>query len=194
VLAALGLVVSPRRRDVQRSVFLTGAALTGKAIAATVAQLGECARAELGEPNAQLDATYELRYRGQAFELAVDCGTAAEPEQLRAAFEAEHEDRYGYSDPDQQLELVTIRVSATIPGVEVELAGSGNGQQPPRTRRTATLGSGQVEFEVIRGAPLPNTPLSGPAIVELAESTLVIPPEWSGAVDGTGTIKLTRAR
>ena len=194
VLAALGLVVSPRRRDVQRSVFLTGAALTGKAIAATVAQLGEYARAELGEPNAQLDATYELRYRGQAFELAVDCGTAAEPEQLRAAFEAEHEDRYGYSDPDQQLELVTIRVSATIPGVEVELAGSGNGRQPPRTRRTATLGSGQVEFEVIRGAPLPNTPLSGPAIVELAESTLVIPPEWSGAVDGTGTIKLTRAR
>jgi len=159
-----------------------------------VAKLGEQARAELGERDAQLDATYELRYRGQAFELAVDCGIDAEPEQLRAAFEAEHEDRYGYSAPEQQLELVTIRVSATIPGVEVELAGSGKEQQPQRTRRTATLGGGQVEFEVIRGAPLPNTPLSGPAIVELAESTLVIPPEWSGAVDGTGTVKLTRVR
>jgi N-methylhydantoinase A len=31
VLAALGLVISPRRRDVQRSVFLTGTAFTGKA-------------------------------------------------------------------------------------------------------------------------------------------------------------------
>ena len=132
-------------------MFLTGAALTRKAIAATVAQLGEYARAELGERDAQLDATYELRYRGQAFELAVDRGTAAEPEQLRAAFEAEHEDRYGYSDPDQQLELVTIRVSATIPGVEVELAGSANGQQPPRTgRRTATLGSATGR---VRGHP-----------------------------------------
>jgi N-methylhydantoinase A len=194
-LAALGLVVSPRRRDVQRSVFLTGdGLLTGEAIADTVAQLGEHARAELGQPDAQLDATYELRYRGQAFELAVNCGTDPEPEQLRAAFEAEHEDRHGYSAPDEQLELVTIRVSATIPGVEVELAGSGMEQQPPRTRRTATLGGRQVEFEVIRGAPPPNTPLSGPAIVELAESTLVIAPEWSGEVDGTGTIKLTRAR
>ena len=194
VLAALGLVVSPRRRDVQRSVFLTGDGLTGEAIADTVARLGEHARAELGQPDAQLDATYELRYRGQAFELAVNCGTDPEPEQLRAAFEAEHEDRYGYSAPDQQLELVTIRVSATIPGVEVELAGSGNEQQPPRTRRTATLGGRKVEFEVIRGAPPPNTPLRGPAIVELAESTLVIAPEWSGQVDGTGTIKLTRVR
>jgi N-methylhydantoinase A len=194
VLAALGLVVSPRRRDVQRSVFLTGSALTGKAIADTVAQLGEQARAELGERDAQLAATYELRYRGQSFELAVACATDAQPEQLRAAFEAEHEDRYGYSDPGEQLELVTIRVSATLPGVEVELAGSGNGQQPHTTRRTATLGGGQVDCEVIRGAPLPDTALSGPAIVELAESTLLIPPEWSGEVDGTGTIKLTRAR
>jgi len=194
VLAALGLVVSPRRRDVQRSVFLTGSALTSKAIADTVSQLGEDARAELGERDAQLAATYELRYRGQSFELAVDCGTDAQPEQLRAAFEAEHEDRYGYSDPDEQLELVNIRVSATIPGVEVELAGSGNGQQPHTTRRTATLGGDRVEFEVIRGVPLPSTALSGPAIVELDESTLLIPPEWSGEVDGTGSIKLTRER
>jgi len=127
-----------------------------------VAKLGEQARAELGERDAQLDATYELRYRGQAFELAVDCGTDAQPEQLRAAFEAEHEDRYGYSDPAQELERVNIRVSATIPGVEVELAGSRNGQQPHTTHRTATLGDGQVEFQVIRGAPLAKTALAGP--------------------------------
>src|SRR6202012_2635950 len=41
VLAALGLVVSPRRRDVQRSVFLRDDELTTGAVAEVVAELGE---------------------------------------------------------------------------------------------------------------------------------------------------------
>ncbi len=71
VLSALGLVISPRRRDVQRSVLLGGERLTAASVAELVAALGRQARSELGEPAAELAATYELRYRGQAFELAV---------------------------------------------------------------------------------------------------------------------------
>ena len=72
VLAALGLVVSPRRRDAQRTVLLSGAALTAEAIATAVDELGERARRELGAgAEAELRATYELRYRGQSFELPV---------------------------------------------------------------------------------------------------------------------------
>ena len=194
VLAALGLLVSPRRRDVARSVFLSGDALTRDTVAATVAQLGEQARSELGDHAAQLDSTYELRYRGQSFELAIRAATTAEPEQLRAAFEAEHRDRYGYSDPEQPLELVTIRVSAMIPGVEVELAGAVAGQEPQTGRRLATLGGERIEFAVLRGAPPPGLRISGPAIVELAESTLLVPPCWRGEVDETATIKLIRGR
>jgi N-methylhydantoinase A len=175
-------------------VFLSGDALTREALQAEVSALGAQARAALGGSDAALAATYELRYRGQAFELAIPGATTAEPEQLRAAFEAEHEERYGYSDPEQQLELVTIRVSATIPGVDVQLAGARGDQQPERGRRVATCGAKQLEFEVLRGAPAPGTQLRGPTIVELAESTLVVAPAWSGEVDDTGTIKLTRAR
>jgi hypothetical protein len=29
-------------------------------------------------------------------------------------------------------------------------------------------------------------------VVELPEATLLVPPEWSGSVDDTGTIKLER--
>jgi N-methylhydantoinase A len=213
VLAAVGLVVSPRRRDVQRSVFLTGDALSRATITRTVSELGDQAcealaasatMPELRVPEPRLRATYELRYRGQAFELAIQAGTTPEPSELRAAFQAEHEDRYGYSDPEQELELVTIRVSATIAGIDVELAGSrqtpetGSGQGPesgpPRRRRRAMFGTQQIEFEVLAGAPSPGTPIGGPAIVELAESTLVVPPDWSGEVDVSGTIRLTRAR
>jgi N-methylhydantoinase A len=192
VLAALGLVVSPRRRDVQRSVFLSGEELTGEAIAAQVAELGEQARSALGEQDAELRAVYELRYRGQAFELAIAGALQPDPAELREEFESEHEDRYGYHDSQQTLELVTIRVTATIAGAEVTLAGAVQDGDPERGSRTATLGGEQVEFEVIRGAPPAETAIEGPVIVELPESTLLVPEGWSGAVDDSGTIVVKR--
>src|SRR3954454_284121 len=65
VLAALGLVVSERRRDVQRSVLLKASELGEEAD-----ELAQRARAELsGDADVRLVA--ELRYRGQAFELSV---------------------------------------------------------------------------------------------------------------------------
>ena len=194
VLAALGLVVSPRRRDAQRSVFLSGEALRAEALAHEVAELGGQARRALGDAGAELRAVYELRYRGQAFELPIAAATSPDPEQLRAAFEAEHEDRYGYSDPDQELELVTIRVTATVPGVDVALAQSGEDGGAARSRRRATIAGEAVELEVLRGAPGPGTSIVGPAVVELPESTLLVPARWSGDVDQTGTIKLRSER
>ncbi len=192
VLAAVGLVVSARRRDVQRSVLLAGDDLTAEAVATAVAELGERARSALGEDDAELSATYELRYRGQAFELAITASAEPEPEQLREAFEAQHEDRYGYSDPDQALELVTIRVTATLPGADVTLAASGDDADVDRGTREATIGGEQVELEVLLGAPSPGTEIKGPAAIDLPESTLIVPAEWSGEVDDTGTIHLSR--
>jgi N-methylhydantoinase A len=121
VLAALGLVISPRRRDVQRTVMLAGDELTTDSVDAIVAELGEQARTALGEPDAELQPTYEVRYRGQAFELAIRPRRTAD---LREAFEAAHDERYGYSDPDGELELVNVRVTATVPGAEVKLERS----------------------------------------------------------------------
>src|SRR6185437_10652086 len=139
VLAALGLVVSPRRRDVQRSVLWSGEQLKAEAIADTVAELGERARKAMHEPQAELHVVYELRYRGQSFELPIAAGADATPDQLREAFEREHEERYGYHDPEQRLELVTIRVTATAQGTDVELAGEDPADELERSTRTAIL-------------------------------------------------------
>jgi N-methylhydantoinase A len=187
VLAALGLVVSPRRRDVQRSVFLSGEELTAAAVASQVRELGEQARAALGAEGAQLRATYELRYRGQAFELPIAGDVEPDPRQLREAFETAHEDRYGYRDAGQTLELVTIRATATVAGATVSLTAGDEGELE-RRRRTATVGGEPVELDVLRGSPGPGTTVRGPAVVELPESTLLVPQGWSGAVDDTGTI------
>jgi N-methylhydantoinase A len=193
VLAALGLVVSPRRRDVQRSVLLSGDDLTAEAIEQHVRQLSERAREAMHDPEAAVHVVYELRYRGQSFELPIAGARDAAPDALRQAFEAEHEERYGYRDADQELELVTIRVTATAAGVDVELAGGEDDENVERDRRKATLDGDTIELEVLRGIPAPGTKLEGPAVVELPESTLLVPPGWSGEVDDTGTIRIERS-
>jgi N-methylhydantoinase A len=197
VLSALGLVVSPRRRDVQRSVFLTGDELTAERIAELAAELGEQARRALGAPGAGLSATYELRYRGQAFELPIAGATEPDVDELREAFESEHEDRYGYHDADQQLELVTIRISAQLPHSEFELSADGGGAaggDAERDHRRATLDGDEIELEVWRDAPAPGAQVDGPAVVELPDSTLLVPAGWSGSVHESGTIVLERTR
>ena len=195
VLAALGLVVSPRRRDVQRSVLWSGDELTAEAIATTVAELGERARAAMHAAEAELRVVYELRYRGQSFELPIEADPDARPEQLRDAFEREHDERYGYHDDEQQLELVTIRVAAAAEGAEVELASEGEtaGGELERSTREAVLDGQRIELRVLRGVPAPRTEIEGAAVVELPESTILIPPAWSAEVDNTGTIRMTRA-
>jgi N-methylhydantoinase A len=178
-------------------VFLSGEALTADAVADHARELGERARGALGEIEAgddpQLRAIYELRYRGQAFELAIPGETEPEIDDLRDAFEAEHEDRYGYSDPNQELELVTIRVTATLQGIDVPLAGAGEDSRERRDRRAATLAGEVIELDVLQGAPAPGTELEGPAVVELAEATLLVPAGWQGEVDDGGSIHLRRS-
>jgi N-methylhydantoinase A len=194
VLAALGLVVSPRRRDVQRSVLLSGDDLAADVIEQHVQELGERARDAMHEPDADLHVVYELRYRGQSFELPISGSITANPEDLRDAFEDEHEERYGYRDADQQLELVTIRVTATGPGVDVELAGDDGEPDVERSTRQATLDGEQIELEVLRGTPSAGTELDGPAVFELPESTVLTPPGWTSEVDDTGTIRMRRSQ
>jgi N-methylhydantoinase A len=189
VLAALGLIVGDRRRDAQRSVLRSGDDFTEEAVRHDVEELAGHARDALGEPGAPLRVTYELRYRGQAFELAVERDGPVTPDELVEAFAALHEERYGYSDPESRVELVTVRVTARVPGPDVTLEAP-TGDPPERTRRTAVFGDDEHEAEVVRGELPAGMEIEGPAICELPEATLVVPPAWAGEVDDTGTVKL----
>src|SRR4051812_47639108 len=194
VLAALGLVVSDRRRDAQRSVLLSGGELTAEALTREASALVARAREELGDAGAGARVTAELRYRGQAFELAVDAGEAPDPERLREAFHAAHEEAYGFRDPEGEVELVTLRATATDPGPDVDAAAAGAAAAgAERSTRIAVFGGEEHETAVLTGEPAPGTDLEGPALVELPESTLAVPPNWSGTVLESGTIRLERA-
>ena len=122
VLAALGLVVSERRRDVQRSVLLpaTSSPTTRSRRDRRARRAG--ARAARRRPR-DVRVTAELRYRGQAFELAVEAHDDAD--ELREAFHAAHEEAYGFRDPEGEVELVTLRATATEPGPDIDAAAAG---------------------------------------------------------------------
>ena len=169
VLSALGMVLSPGRRDVQRTVLLAGDELSAEAIRTTSAALGDEARRALIDPSAALSAVYELRYRGQAFELPIAGALDATPERLRIDFEVEHERRYGYHDGGQALELVTIRVTATATAPDIDVTAAGD------------------------GGPAPGTQVTGEARVSLPGSTVYVPAGWSATVDASGALIIDRA-
>jgi N-methylhydantoinase A len=196
VLAALGLVVSERRRDAQRSVLRSGEELTAEAVTGDWEALAYRARRDLGARDAAVRAVYELRYRGQAFELPVEhADEPATPAQLRKAFEAAHEERYGYRDSDAEVELVTIRVTAAVAGPEIDLEAAADGSQAgrePAGGREAVFDGERRPAAVWRGSPAPGAELEGPAICELSESTLVVAPGWRGRSQPTGAVLLER--
>jgi N-methylhydantoinase A len=194
VLSALGLVISPWRRDAQRSLLLHGDTLTAQRIAKAVSELGAQARAGLGDERAPLEAVYELRYRGQSFELAIEGGLEPEIDDLRAAFDARHEERYGYRDAEEELELVTVRVSAVTQAPEVELTAGEASSGLQHARRPAVFGDAEVELEVLRGLPEPGSELRGPGVLELPDTTVLVAPGWVATVDDTGTIRLEAAQ
>jgi len=209
VLSALGLVVSERRRDVVESVLLGGEGLTREAVAEVVERLGDRARSELdpgrsraapeqapheqprderasgkaAAPHPELRATYDLRYAGQAFELSVDGSLSPAPDELRAAFDRAHEERYGYADPEADLELVTVRVAAALPGAEPPPAEPARAED--RGARTTRFGDDRLEARVLGPG---EAELDGPAIFELPGATLVVPPGWHARADADAVV------
>ncbi len=147
VLSALGLAAADRRVDVQRTVL--GRDFDADALA------GE-ARERIGAADAEVGVLYDCRFRGQSFELTVD-----DP----ADFPRVHEERYGFTEPDGEVEVVTVRATARVKGPAVAL--------------------GDRESDAA---------IEGPTVVRLPEATLVVPEGWSGAVDDHGTVVLDRSR
>jgi len=191
VLSALGLAAAAPRRDAARSVLWREAELRRARLTEAVGALAGEAATQLDGPAARLRVRYELRYRGQSFELAVDAPPEVEPAALRNAFEDAHRERYGYADEAAEVELVTIRVSVWGAAPALGLpprAAAGSG---PRTTR-AVFDGAEIDAALWEGELAPGTVLTGPAICALPESTLLVAPGWRGEVDERGDVLLRR--
>jgi N-methylhydantoinase A len=176
---------------------LAAAQLTAERLSQERSALAAAACAALSGAPSRIRVRHELRYRGQSFELAVqeelepDDGRAGmDPDALLAMFARAHEERYGYRDDSAEVELVNIRVSAFAAAPDLRPLAGGAGTAARAVRRVVFDGQ-PLSAAVLRGELSPGTRLAGPALCALPESTLLVPPGWSGSVDEHGNCHLS---
>jgi N-methylhydantoinase A len=188
VLSALGLAISDLRRDYVQPLPGLLADVERERVERAFAQMQRDAARDLGEPALQRRA--DLRYGGQSFELTV---AADDFDGVADRFHEAHARRYGYRMEDEPLELVSLRVVATVAVDRPRLrAGEPEGDAAGGERRAHFDGDWEA-VPVLRGAGMGvGFEVEGPAIVELAEATCVVRPGWGGAVDAGGTLVLSR--
>jgi N-methylhydantoinase A len=189
VLSALGLAISDLRRDyVTPFLSILDDAEPG-ALEEAWAAMEERARADLADPP-DCEREADLRYRGQSFELSV---SGEDPEALGERFHAAHEERYGYRLDGEPLEVVALRLTATVRRPRPSLEEGEPEGDAETGRRRANFDGEWTEAPVLnRGRMGRGSRVEGPAIVELAEATCVVRPGWAGEVDAQGTLVLER--
>src|SRR6266536_2100498 len=191
VLSALGLAISDLRRDYVRPLLGDLDEVVRADLEAGYGQLEELAIRDLGAPAMERQA--DLRYRGQSFELTVPFSALDE---LEARFHVEHSQRYGYRMEDEPVELVSLRLVATLTVPKPELRAEPVAEAPPLPdrRRTVNLDGDWQQVAILEGDRLaPGSAIVGPVVVEYPESTVVVRQGWRGAVDQVGSLELERA-
>ncbi|MDS0295575.1 hydantoinase/oxoprolinase family protein [Halogeometricum luteum] len=192
VLSAYGLLAADEKHD---SVRTLRSPLVGVDVA-TVESAYDGLRADvLADVETPADATVsraaDLRYDGQSFELTVPVGGTFDPETVAERFHEAHEGAYGYrlSDP---VELVNLRSTAVVERGALDVTYGGAGEARKATRE-AFFDDGFRETPVYAREGLDaGDDVSGPAVLEQNESTVVVPPGWRGTVGADGTLTLTR--
>lgn len=181
VLSALGLVISDLRRDYVRSVI--GRPDT---VSAAFDALQDQAGKDL--PAASLRRFADARYVGQSFELTVP---GADVSTIGEAFQRAHFRRYGYHNPHASVEVVNVRLVATVDVPRPRLDEAPVAGDACVGTRTVRMDGSWVHAPVL-SRPLMGcgSTVEGPAVVELAEATCVLRPGWSGRIDQTGTLCL----
>jgi N-methylhydantoinase A/oxoprolinase/acetone carboxylase beta subunit len=166
VLSAVGLLTAPRRRDLVRS-WPTPANHDG--LYAALADLSREATALVrggGSPVVDVpvadapavETALDCRYRGQSHELTVPSV---------AAFHDEHRRRNGYTRPDDPVEVVALRATATLPPA--------------------------VYADTLPEPPARLTdPVAGPAVIAEADCTIWVADGWVARAGHSGALVLRR--
>lgn len=202
VLSAMGLMLAPIQHDAiasfERKVSVAGV----DALTASYAALDESCQARMAqdgvEPGAgKIEYYAEMSYVGQAHQLEVAIPrpiTEATLVEVVGRFHAAHEQTYGHADVNSEVEFVTLR---SVHRLDPEEQATGKHQQracqgePSVSYREAWFraDSGPEKVPVYQRTELPlGFALTGPAIVEQADTTTVIYPGHHAEIDSFGNI------
>ena len=183
-LSAYGILVSDVVKDYSRTILLrVKDTIPKRKLDAEFRALAQSAEREFkregwtGKP--ALARTADLRYRGQGFELNIAYGP-----RMLADFHAEHKRRYGYSSPQREVEIVTVRLRAKLPGSRIEASFAETGRTGKAQSASVFFDGKSQRAQVLARESLPvQRSFRGPAIVTEYSATTVVPAGCSFSVD-----------
>ena len=197
-LSALGLVSSDLRIDLSETVLLPNAAVNMATAADAFARLEATGRERFSaegfaDDGAVVERIAEMRYVGQAHELAIPVAGKPDADRLADAFNASYEQAYGHCNRDEAIEIVNLRVAVivAVPQLRVRArrpeAVDGGGE------REVWFGDGFAPTAVYERRRLAiGDWIPGPAVVEEAGATTVVFPDWRLQRDGHDNLRLER--
>jgi N-methylhydantoinase A len=203
VLSAFGALVTPVRLDLVRSALSGLDDLDWSSVSRLLNEMRDEAGAALAEAGSAPDQTRlsvgaDLRYAGQQNEVGVtfdeDPSATRDAEAVRRTFEEAYFAQYGVNPSHVPIEVVSWRLTAK--GPEDRIAGARAPEGPegrPKRQAVIPLWPADAPAKVYDRASLTRgQTLTGPAIVEERETTIVLPPGWVAVVDDMGCITATR--
>lgn len=155
------------------------------------AELRRRAAAEMGTEDFAEQLLVDARYLGQSFELTLPLA-----QDQRAAFDELHAERYGFADPEAEMEVIVARLTATIgqPQTPQELL-TGDGGDGGVEKRDVFIDGQWITTPVLDRASLAaGTTVDGPAILNQFDTTTYIRPGQQATVDAHGFLHLRRTR
>lgn len=208
VFSAFGAVASDVRHDLVRTVALSQQHLNPDTLNHEFSPMEISALEQLKEENVpdervDLIRSADLRYEGQSYELNIPITgkgdlTAESIDELIRDFHLAHERIYAYADPNEPIEVVSLRLAAIGRVPEIELARektlqdelpAEKSQRPVYYFAKGFLTSKIYERDDLR----PGQSVQGPCLIEETTSTTVIPPGWIGSIDKIGNLILFNA-
>lgn len=203
VFSALGLIMADFRHDYLRSVMKESSQIDPRSLAKAFQDMEEEASKTLQQEGfapgqVVMERHLGLRYLEQSYELAVPFqGSLQEAVRL---FHQRHHEVYGYASDDEPTEVVSAHLVARGLKEKPEFARKHLAEPAPSPEALAERrkvyyfsGTGWTESPVYsRERLLPGNRIEGPAIIQQYDSTSVIPPGWSAAVDEFSNLMLRR--
>jgi N-methylhydantoinase A len=193
-LSAFGILVSDVVKDYSVTVLWRvgrGEGLPAKPLRERFDELRHNAECDFRREHWQGSIAYapsvDVRYRGQGYELNVPFSP-----RLLDDFHAEHKRRYGYSHPQRDVEIVTLRLRGRVRSPE---AGRAKRHAAALTesaapRRTSVIFDRKAVPALLyeRDALAPRKAYRGPAVVTEYSATTVVPPGMHFHVDQAGNL------
>jgi N-methylhydantoinase A len=163
------------------------------------AEAAERMRAEgVPEDQVSLQRTVDMRYAGQWRSIAVPVeGRVGSLADLVRTFEDEHEREHSYRREGSAVEVYRLNLRATGATQKAELARHEIGEAPLpapiATRAIRFAGEPEaLDSPVYRRSELPaGAELTGPAVIEQLDSTVLVPPDVTARVDEWLNIRMT---